>query len=156
MATNYSFGFIFQPRPVDFIGKLPILAATTLLRMLDSKSILAAAQVNKAWLSICRSDHVLRRKIRQQIASQMSLRLVSIRRQRKSFDLKDVFAPKSNIQDVRGANVAATSYIHVQTIKRRTKSPAPKKTTRSKPYEQRNKPRGKKSGPSIGMQMRML
>ncbi|PSN31635.1 hypothetical protein C0J52_23029 [Blattella germanica] len=58
--------------------------------------------------------------------------------------------------NVGGANVAGTSYIHIQTIKRRTKSPAPMKTTRAKPFEQRNKPRGKKSGPSIGMQMRML
>ncbi|PSN34436.1 hypothetical protein C0J52_20388 [Blattella germanica] len=148
MENLYSLAFLFTPRPVDFIRKLPILAATMILRMLDPKSLLAAAQVDKTWLSVCRSDCILRRRIRQQLRSETP--------GCRSYNEENVFPLNAAYSDVGGTNVAGPSYFHTHNIKRRTKSSGQMKTTRAKPYDRQDTSRGKESRPSIGKQMRML
>ncbi|XP_063239635.1 uncharacterized protein LOC134540684 [Bacillus rossius redtenbacheri] len=52
---------------IDFISKLPVEIAQMILRQLDSKSLLAAALVSRRWLQLCRSDAVLRGRVRRQL-----------------------------------------------------------------------------------------
>ncbi|PSN34431.1 hypothetical protein C0J52_20390 [Blattella germanica] len=94
MENLYSLAFLFTPRPVDFIRKLPILAATMILRMLDPKSLLAAAQVDKTWLSVCHSDRILRSRIRHQLLSEMP--------GCRSYDEENVFPLNAAYSDVGG------------------------------------------------------
>ena len=52
-----------------FVNCLPQLSSIQnfVCRMLDSRSLLSAAMVNKKWLKLCHADKTLQTRIRQQI-----------------------------------------------------------------------------------------
>ncbi|KAK9303994.1 hypothetical protein QLX08_004493 [Tetragonisca angustula] len=51
---------LLEPSKVDFIGDLPPEVSQLILRKLDPESLLCAAQVSRKWMTVCRSDNVLR------------------------------------------------------------------------------------------------
>ncbi|XP_076221819.1 uncharacterized protein LOC143174341 [Nomia melanderi] len=55
---------LLQPMKVDFISELPPEVSQLILRKLDPKSLLCAAQVSRKWLDVCGSDRTLRRTAR--------------------------------------------------------------------------------------------
>ena len=54
----------------DIVSELPLEVGQLILRYLDSKSLLNTAQVSHNWLSICKSDNILRRKARHHLRRQ--------------------------------------------------------------------------------------
>ncbi|XP_076230201.1 uncharacterized protein LOC143175498 [Nomia melanderi] len=55
---------LLQPMNVDFISELPPEVSRLILKKLDAKSLLCAAQVSQRWLDVCGSDRTLRRTAR--------------------------------------------------------------------------------------------
>ena len=55
---------------MDIVSELPLEVGQLVLRHLDSKSLLSAAQVSHNWLSICKSDNILRRRARHHLRRQ--------------------------------------------------------------------------------------
>lgn len=55
---------LLQPMKVDFISELPPEVSQLILRKLDPKSLLCAAQVSRKWLDVCGSDRTIRRTAR--------------------------------------------------------------------------------------------
>lgn len=51
---------LLEPTKVDFIGELPLEVSQLILRKLDPESLLCAAQVSRRWMTVCKSDNVLR------------------------------------------------------------------------------------------------
>ncbi|KAJ8917705.1 hypothetical protein NQ315_005154 [Exocentrus adspersus] len=52
---------------VFILPYLPVEMWSTILRLLDLKSLLAAARADKTWMAVCQGDPVLRKKLRQAI-----------------------------------------------------------------------------------------
>lgn len=57
-------------KKVDFITNLPVELAHHLLRMLDARSLLNAANVSRRWLTVCNGDFHLRQTARRQLRKQ--------------------------------------------------------------------------------------
>ena len=55
---------------IDIVSELPLEVGQLILRHLGSKSLLNAAQVSHTWLSICKSDNILRRRARHHLCRQ--------------------------------------------------------------------------------------
>ncbi|XP_076660799.1 uncharacterized protein LOC143364225 [Halictus rubicundus] len=55
---------LLESAKVDFISELPPEVSQLVLRNLDPKSLLCAAQVSRKWLNVCRADPHLRRTAR--------------------------------------------------------------------------------------------
>nr|CAD7204298.1 unnamed protein product [Timema douglasi] len=51
----------------DIFSHLPLEITIIILRLLDPRSLLSAALVSRKWLQLCRSDAVLRSKVRRQL-----------------------------------------------------------------------------------------
>ncbi|KAJ9580693.1 hypothetical protein L9F63_024129, partial [Diploptera punctata] len=60
----------------DIVGKLPVEVATMILRRLDSRTLVSASRVNKRWFALCRSDRVLRSRVRNEIRRQKLQRII--------------------------------------------------------------------------------
>ncbi|KAJ8880712.1 hypothetical protein PR048_017182 [Dryococelus australis] len=63
-----------SPR-IDFLSKLPLEIAIVVLRLLDPKSLLAAVLVCWKWAHLCRSDAILRQRVRRQLRWEMRERI---------------------------------------------------------------------------------
>ncbi|KAL0274960.1 UNVERIFIED_CONTAM: hypothetical protein PYX00_002971 [Menopon gallinae] len=63
--SNTMFFDGFNPN-FDVLGDLPYEIATSILRLLDGKTLLTAALVSRKWFRIIKSDKVLRGKIRDE------------------------------------------------------------------------------------------
>lgn len=62
---------------VDFISELPPEVSQLILRKLDTKSLLCAAQVSRKWLYVCRADKSLRQTARHH--KQRAMRIMNER-----------------------------------------------------------------------------
>ncbi|KAJ8923340.1 hypothetical protein NQ315_001898 [Exocentrus adspersus] len=61
---------MFHILPIAEVFILPFLPVemwSTILRLLDLKSLLAAARTDKTWMAVCQGDPVLRKKLSQAI-----------------------------------------------------------------------------------------
>ncbi|XP_066991565.1 uncharacterized protein [Anabrus simplex] len=52
---------------VDIVSSLPPEIAVKILRLLDTKSLVAAVRVNKHWFHLCQMDRVLRSRVLQRL-----------------------------------------------------------------------------------------
>lgn len=59
--------FGFAPATVDFISELPVELAQHILRQLDAESLVRAALTSRQWMSICKGDPLLRKRVRRQL-----------------------------------------------------------------------------------------
>ncbi|PSN37612.1 hypothetical protein C0J52_20083 [Blattella germanica] len=83
MESFYSLLFVMGVNSVvelennylDIVGKLPVEIGIMILRQLDARSLISAAMVNRRWLALCRSDLVLREKVRAELRRQRTARM---------------------------------------------------------------------------------
>ncbi|PSN46999.1 hypothetical protein C0J52_17336, partial [Blattella germanica] len=83
MESFYSLLFVMGVNSVmelennylDIVGKLPVEIGIMILRQLDARSLISAAMVNRRWLALCRSDLVLREKVRAELRRQRTARI---------------------------------------------------------------------------------
>lgn len=55
---------------LDIISGMPLEISTTILRMLDAKSIIAARRVCTSWYQIYKTDPLLQRTVRKEVQKQ--------------------------------------------------------------------------------------
>lgn len=96
--------------PEADLADLPLELSTMILRMLDPQSLVSALLVNRSWSKICRSDNVLRERIRKQLKKK--------RREQKKFLLD----PSYGINVVRnsGSNLFNINVIKSVELEKRT------------------------------------
>ncbi|KAJ9579164.1 hypothetical protein L9F63_024729, partial [Diploptera punctata] len=88
----------------DIVGKLPTEIGIMILRNLDSRTLLSASRVNRRWLALCRSDSVLKARLKAEFRRQRIQRIspprVEVRR-----DTQNVYQPFTSLNGLQQNHV---------------------------------------------------
>ncbi|KAJ9601460.1 hypothetical protein L9F63_000377, partial [Diploptera punctata] len=84
----------------DIVGKLPTEIAIMILRNLDSTTLLSASRVSRRWFALCRSDLILKTRVKAEIRRQRIQRITPPRAEinRSTQNVYQPFAALNGLQ----------------------------------------------------------